>query len=271
MVSPSSGVVDVPDAYDGSMRVLLGLSLGGSLPGVSSCGAGSGRCRAGSCRARGSRSPSSRKRTRLRPLGAPAVSPGVVHAVGQRDRDLALLGDGQLRRSAPARRCRGSASLRKKNARVPPRGVADRAADQHPQRRLRVVVAELERREALAADLGHGRLARRELRLGRPLGLARLLLRRPSSWPSSLTGVAVGAAATADSSPPLSGRIISAIATPAPRNAAVASSPAIRRAQRDTAPLWRQPLAVALRLHLPRTGFHPARIVADARRRVNRA
>jgi hypothetical protein len=48
----------------------------------------------------------------------------------------------------------------------------------------------------------------------------------------SLTGVAVGAAATADSSPLESGRIISAIATPAPRNAAVASSPAIRRAQR---------------------------------------
>jgi hypothetical protein len=48
-----------------------------------------------------------------------------------------------------------------------------------------------------------------------------------------LAGVAVGAiAAAAEFSPPPSGRIISAIATPAPRNAAVASSPTIRRAQR---------------------------------------
>ena len=175
--------------------------------------------------------PSSLKRTRLRSLGSPAGSPGCVDAVGERHRDLALLGHAELGRRA-GRVVAEVGLLVEEERAVAAGGVADRAPDQDAQRRLVVVVALLERRVALGAHDRDRVLALR--RAGPSSGPSAC---SPSSWPSSSRGfgVAVGVASPGEAatSSLLSGRIIIAIATPAPRNAAVAIRPVIRRAQRD--------------------------------------
>ena len=81
----------------------------------------------------------------------------------------------------------------------------------------------------------------------------------------SAVGVAV--ASDAFTAAPLSGRTICADATPTPRNAAVASSPTIRRVQRAHALRARQPIAVPL----PTARFEsiPAEMVHESERYVN--